>query len=242
MLHPVGPLPPSVYWRRRALAGLGLVVAPALLIGGLAASCGDSTAAATAPDGTSASPVAATASAAALATPPGGQAGVLDPRAAPTGLTAPAVFGASTGSGSPAAGATAPSTPAAPRCADGALSVTARTDEPRYAAGADPRLSLVVTNTGSAPCTRDLDAARQALAVVRRPGEGLWGSNDCSPTHTDDVRTLAPGQEVVFSVRWSGRTSSPGCVGPRRDVPPGGYQLLARLDGLVSRPTSFELG
>jgi hypothetical protein len=88
---------------------------------------------------------------------------------------------------------------------------------------------------------RDLDAAKQAVAVVRSPGDGLWGSNDCSPGDTDDVRTLAPGQEAVFSVHWSGRTSRPGCAGERTTVPPGTYQLLARLDGIVSDPVSFTL-
>lgn len=126
-------------------------------------------------------------------------------------------------------------------CADGDLSVTARTDAPRYAAGTKPVLSLVVTNTGSAPCVRDLDAAKQAVAVVVRPGEGLWGSNDCSPGDTDDVRTLAPGEEAVFSVRWSGKTSAPGCAGARTVVPPGDYQLLARLDDIVSEPAKFTL-
>jgi hypothetical protein len=102
-------------------------------------------------------------------------------------------------------------------------------------------LSLVVTNTGGAPCVRDLDAAKQAVAVVREVGDGLWGSNDCSPGDTDDVRTLAPGEEAVFSVTWSGRTSMPGCAGQRTTVPPGSYQLLARLDGIVSDPVPFTL-
>jgi hypothetical protein len=135
----------------------------------------------------------------------------------------------------------APSTPAPGPCADGDIRVTARTDAPSYAAGRKPTLSLVVTNTGSASCVRDLDAAKQAVAVVRTPGDGLWGSNDCSPGDTDDVRTLAPGEEAVFTVRWSGKTSQPGCAGERTVVPPGTYQLLARLDGIVSDPVRFTL-
>jgi hypothetical protein len=131
--------------------------------------------------------------------------------------------------------------PAPGPCADGDLRVTARTDATSYPAGRKPVLSLVVTNAGAAPCVRDLDAARQAVAVVRQPGDGLWGSNDCSPGDTDDVRTLRPGEEAVFSVRWSGRTSMPGCAGQRTTVPPGTYQLLARLDGIVSEPVPFTL-
>lgn len=229
MFHPVGPLPPSVYWRRRALAGVGLVLAPALLISGVAAA--DDPAPAAALDSTSAatlsSPTTATRPSG-LVTPPGGAADVLDPLAGSPSATA-------------AARSTTPAVPAAP-CEDGTLRVTARTDEPRYGGDGMPQLSLVVRNTGSTACRRDLDAARQSLAVVRRPGDGLWASNDCSPGRTDDVRTLAPGEEAVFSVAWSGRTSDPGCRGTRRDVPTGTYQLLARLDGILSAPTTFVLG
>jgi hypothetical protein len=108
--------------------------------------------------------------------------------------------------------------------------------------GEKPVLSLVVRNTGRAACVRDLDAARQAVAVVRKPGDGLWSSNDCGGGHTTDVRVLRPGEEAVFSVRWSGRTSAPGCPQQRQDVPPGRYQLLARLDRTVSDPVAFTLG
>jgi hypothetical protein len=189
----------------------------------------------------------------ALFAPPGGDSHRLLPPGVPTGSAGPLL---STPSASPpapapapAAGPSAPTPAAAPApaapapgpCGDADLRVTARTDATSYPAGRKPVLSLVVTNVGAAPCVRDLDAAKQAVAVVRRPGDGLWGSNDCSPGDSDDVRTLAPGQEAVFSVRWSGRTSLPGCKGERTTVPPGTYQLLARLDGIISDPVSFTL-
>ncbi|GAA4808727.1 hypothetical protein GCM10023200_53130 [Actinomycetospora chlora] len=302
MWEPVGPLPPSVYWRRRAVA-LGVVVA---LLGGVWALAGlgggpetvDARARAAAlagpettspPSGEPASstpgPIAAALPSVLPSVPPAGPsdtpAPVLPPGGAPALSPAPdgALFappgggnaflppGVPTGSAgpllatpttppalpsesTPPAGtstSTEPTPAAGPEpappgpCADGDLRVTARTDAPTYAAGVKPVLSLVVTNAGAAPCVRDLDAAKQAVAVVVRPGEGLWGSNDCSPGDTDDVRTLAPGEEAVFSVRWSGRTSAPGCTGERTTVPPGTYQLLARLDGIVSEPASFTL-
>ena len=187
---------------------------------------------------------------AALFGPPGGDGyrGFLPP-GVPTGSTGPLLATPTTTAApvesppttTPPVEATPASEPAPGPCADGDLRVTARTDATIYPAGRKPVLSLVVTNTGAAPCVRDLDAARQAVAVVRRPGDGLWGSNDCSPGDTDDVRTLPPGEEAVFSVRWSGRTSTPGCAGERTTVAPGTYQLLARLDEIVSEPVAFTL-
>jgi hypothetical protein len=305
MLQPVGPLPPSVYWRRRGVAAAAAVLAFALLVWALAAALSadggaDASAAAPSPAPT-AGPPSPVASLGALPAPsvpglasgppgpalmPSGAASLLGPGGLPgtrpqTGTGplpgtaarpgADSVSGAgqpggarpgivppgpppgatpgpapgATATSSPPASAPAPAPPSAapapPRCADGDLRVAARTDKPRYPVGDHPLFSLVITNTGSAPCVRDLDAARQAMAVVRKPGDGLWGSNDCSPAHTSDVRTLAPGQDTVFTVRWGGRTSEPGCSGDRAVVPPGDYQLLTRLDGTVSAPARFTL-
>jgi hypothetical protein len=298
--EPVGPLAPSVYWRRRCLAlGVALAVL-GVLLWGVAGSGGEPEATAVeararaaamagTPDAGAPAPVEAAlppatgpaesaapapvlppggapglaptpAPDAALFAPPGGDGyrGFLPP-GVPTGSAGP-LLSTPTVTAAPAAAApaeaapvetppttTAPaeptpaSEPAPGPCADGDLRVTARTDATSYPAGQKPVLSLVVTNAGTVPCVRDLDAARQAVAVVRRPGDGLWGSNDCSPGDTDDVRTLQPGEEVVFSVRWSGRTSTPGCAGERTTVAPGTYQLLARLDGIVSEPVPFTL-
>ena len=300
MLQPVGPLPPSVYWRRRGVAAAAAVLAFALLVWALAAAFSadggaDVSAAAPSPAPTAGppSPVASLGALPAPATPgatglasgqpgpaltpsgaasllgagslpgtrpqtgagplpgtaalpgadsvagagqPGGVPGIVSPGPPPAGTPGPSAT-----SSTPAPPAPPAAAPAPPRCADGDLRVAARTDQPRYPVGNHPLFSLVITNTGSAPCVRDLDAARQAMAVVRKPGDGLWGSNDCSPAHTSDVRTLAPGQDVVFTVRWGGRTSAPGCSGDRAVVPAGDYQLLTRLDGTVSAPARFTL-
>ncbi|GLZ48681.1 hypothetical protein Acsp06_48660 [Actinomycetospora sp. NBRC 106375] len=302
MWEPAGPLPPSVYWRRRCVA-LGVVVA---VLGGIvwavvglagggepdpatveararaAAMASQQTSTPPTPPpgsgpGSESGPIAAALPSVippggapaltpgpdgALFVPPGGD-GFRNflPPGVPAGSSGP-LLGPAVTSPTPPASETPPSAttnpttnpttttteqptpasaPAPGPCADGDLRVTARTDAPSYAAGRKPVLSLVVTNTGTAPCVRDLDAAKQAVAVVKRPGDGLWGSNDCSPGDTDDVRTLAPGEEAVFSVHWSGKTSQPGCRGERTAVPPGTYQLLARLDGIVSDPVTFTL-
>jgi len=298
MLQPVGPLPPSVYWRRRGVAAAAAVLAFALLVWALTAALsadgGADASAAAPPPSPTAAPPSPVASLGALPAPtgsglaggppgpaltPSGAASLLGPAGLPgtrpqtgtgplpgtaalpgadsvsgagrPGTTGPGIVlpgpppgptpGTTATSSPPAAPAAPAAAPAPPRCADGDLRVAARTDKPRYPVGDHPLFSLVVTNTGSAPCVRDLDAARQAMAVVRKPGDGLWGSNDCSPAHTSDVRTLAPGQDAVFTVRWGGRTSEPGCSGDRAVVPPGDYQLLTRLDGTVSAPARFTL-
>jgi hypothetical protein len=265
MMEPVGPLPPSVYWRRRAVAVIGVVLVLAFLIWAIsAAASADGGEPIAAPAPSPSVPPSPVASQSALAVPPGGATAL---GAAPTGLvpsapasilptvpggaTPPLLGAGSTGPQQPPAPAPAP-TPAAPPsqaparaavspCADSALKVAARTDQPRYGLSERPQFSLVVTNTGKEPCTRDLGPARTAMAVVVKPGDGLWGSDDCAPGGDPDVRTLVPGQEQVFSVRWAGRTSAPGCPSGREAVPAGTYQLLTRLDGIISDPAPFTL-
>jgi len=241
VLQPVGPLDAAVYWRRRAVALVGLALVAALLVWGIAAAASGGrgtpeSAPASVPPEVPTAPVVPAAAASGLFAPPGTPTGVLTPPAG-TAL-GPTVPGAAV---PPAVRATAGPPARVASCPDSALTVRARTDATRYTGGEQPLLSLVVTNDGSVPCSRDLDAARQGLAVVRSPGNGLWASNDCSPTRSDDVRTLAPGQEAVFSVRWSGRTSSPGCPSSRGPVRAGTYQVLARLDDIVSDPMRFTL-
>lgn len=264
MLEPVGPLPPSVYWRRRAVATIAVVLVLAALLWALAAALSADGGVEAAPAPTPAAPTAPpspVASRGALAVPPGGIStlpgtpGALGPvgigAPAPLrpgdGPTGPLLGAGSTGAtadspaaSSPPAPAPAPA-PAAGPCADSALKVAARSDKPRYGTGERPLFSLVVTNTGKAPCTRDVGPARTAMAVVVKAGDGLWGSDDCAPGGAPDVRTLAPGQEQVISLRWAGRTSLPGCPSGRAAVPGGDYQLLTRLDGTVSAPAPFSL-
>jgi hypothetical protein len=49
-----------------------------------------------------------------------------------------------------------------------------------------------------------------------------------------------PGQPVVYSVRWSGRTSAPGCPADRTVVLAGSYQVMTRVDDVISAPTPFR--
>jgi hypothetical protein len=101
-------------------------------------------------------------------------------------------------------------------------------------------LRLVVTNTSAQPCVRDLDPVRQEIVVWSADGGlRLWSSNDCSSAKGADLRTLAPGEPVAFSVRWAGRTSAPGCPAQRETVPAGEYRLLTRVDDVISPPTQF---
>ncbi|MEN3359012.1 MAG: hypothetical protein V7637_2994 [Mycobacteriales bacterium] len=246
MLHPVGPLPASVYWRRRILAiAAGLV---ALLIlwlvtgsgsgdpgsGRAAGSTGGtaSTAPASPTDPASSSGVPSeTLAATPPAVDPGRRGGEIETRsdsATPTG------GGSGGGSGTGTQGA------APVACSDAALRLTVSVAKPDYPVGAQPQIALSLQNTSGTTCTRDLAASQQEVLLYDGRTR-LWSSNDCYPGGGTDVQAIASGERDRYSVTWSGLASRPGCAGTRTRVGAGRYSLVGRIGTLRSEPTTLIL-
>jgi len=248
MSEPTGPLPRSVYWRRRAIAAAACVLAVVLLawiIGALVGSAdehpvrgaGDSRQLAAAPsspppsDRRSETP---SASASASAT------------AAPTSAASP-TSSAAAPTGSPTTKPAPKPTPTAPpgppkACADEKIRVAARPGVASYRVGERPLLRLVVVNVGKLPCIRDLSRKLREMVITTANGkQRLWSSNDCYGPPGTDRRTLAPGKPVEFTLNWAGRTSAPGCPLQRKTVPPGRYRVIGKLGALAGAPTPLTL-
>jgi hypothetical protein len=228
VLHPVGPLPSAVYWRRRLLV---LTLLFAVLGGGgwLGVSLlgGDSDAAARDAAQTSA-PAPAAAGTPALEQVVPSLASVQTPTPPPAAPTEEA----------------APPAPAGPQpgdpCSDDMIAVEVRS--PGSApAGGGPTFELLVTNVSPVPCVRVLDKELQEIVLLDAAGARLWGSNDCRPESSDDTRTLAPGEQVAFPLVWSGLTSEPTCTAERTTPAPGQYVLRGRLDTKPSPDAPFAV-
>ncbi|HZB51789.1 MAG TPA: hypothetical protein VE547_22050 [Mycobacteriales bacterium] len=238
MLEPVGPLPASVYWRRRALALVAVLMA-VLLLWAVWPGGGDGgerrEASAVSPtDDPSGTPGAL------AATPPAndpgraGGSGTSGTSAGTGGGTGSAVAGGPSTQTQPRATPTTPraAPPTAP-CADRSLQLRVVPERPTYRVGTMPVIDLVVRNVSEAACHRDLGPAQQEVLLFDGPRR-LWSSNDCYPGGTRDVQVLQPGDSASFSVTWSGLSSQPRCAGVRTRLPAGDYQLLARLGTLTS--------
>ena len=253
MWEPVGPLPASVYWRRRVTA-VAATVAAVLLVAWCAAlllaprpQATDGTASMAASNVALAAPAAP--SEPALSAPqqdpssPAVAPGTTDP-ATPTVAATSEQLRPDETPGRPVPVATpvpVPATGPVP-CTNAMLAVTAEIARPVYRVGEHPVLRLTITNSTDQPCVRDLDPARQEIVVWSGDGATrLWSSNDCSPVSGVDLRTMVPGQPVVSAVTWVGRTSAPGCAAPRTEVPAGAYRVMTRLDDDISAPVPFLL-
>ncbi|NDI48833.1 MucR family transcriptional regulator [Goekera deserti] len=232
MLHPVGDLPASVYWRRRAL----LLAVVLVLLAGLAWLLTSVTGGE--PEVTAA-PAGASSSASPSDTPALEQ--VLPSLASVQVPTAQTGSTAAPDTGAPAP-TTEPPPPAAPGpCGDDALTVDVAPTPAQAPVGSRPTFELVVTNTGSVPCVRSLDGGVQEIQMFDSSGQRVWGSNDCFPESTSDTRTLAPGEAVRLPLTWSGLSSAPGCSSARVTLPAGQYVLRGRLDTKTGADAAFSL-
>lgn len=234
-----------MYWRRRVVAGAGIVVAVVaviLLIVALSGGSGDN------PDSTNAA-------AKSSARPSPAPAPSSTESAAPSS-EAPSGGGTHGDGGDPSAAPEAeqPGAPAeqpagnpadqtgVPACSDQSLSVVLYTDKPTYSTGDQPVFTLVTTNGGLAPCSRDIGKAAQNVTVRTLDGSRtLWSAQDCAPDKSVNIQVLQPGQQVRDDITWSGTTSSPGCKKKRVQIAPGGYQAIGKLGERESAPITFNV-
>lgn len=222
MFHPVGPQPPSVYWRRR-LVLLGAIAVAIVLLAitvKIAAGGADQPAAGSTPRTQSNTPPATT------------HAAVTTQQRSSSSVqrsTSPASDGSSRNS-----------TPAQ-TCLPQQLAIQAVVGQSSYHIGDKPVLELQVTNTGAGPCVQDL-ADKQVELRVYNGESRVWGSHDCQIEPGTNDRTLAVNRPVRVAITWSGLSSEPNCAGTRQRVGAGTYTLYAALAGKTGKAAQFAIG
>jgi hypothetical protein len=212
----VGPLPPAVYWRRRAIVAGALL----LLIVLIAYSCGGSGPARTGQHSTAGNST--------------------SPSPTPSGPHVPPMIGGSPGSGSPTSASTnAPTSAAAgsETCTDAEIQVTVAF-QPITGGTVPYQLILKVKNTSSRTCKRDVGADPQELHIVQN-GQTQWSSDTCQTVHGQpDVRTFGAGIEASFTIGWDG-SIGPKCT--NGTIASGSMQVVGKLDTKVSPPAGFTI-
>jgi hypothetical protein len=218
----VGPLPPAVYWRRRALVAGALLVLVLLV----SYACGGS-------DG----------STAAGQQPAGLSTATSSPDPSPSVLSP--IIGAGPASGSPSSSASAGGgvpTGGAPAtvdfCTDDEMQITPAIQ--KITGGTYPyEMTLTIKNISTRSCKRDVGTDPQELHVVQN-GQTVWSSDYCQDAHGQrDVRTFGPGIESRFTRGWDGSVGQ-ACANPT-PAAAGTYQLVAKLDTKVSAPVTFTI-
>ncbi|MER6103108.1 hypothetical protein ABT115_12475 [Streptomyces sp. NPDC001832] len=262
--NPIGPLPSSIYWRRRAVAAT-LVVLLALLIvwavtsGGGKADTDDSRPGGSGP-ARSITP-GPSQSGPAISEQPGGRdesgesgsdggdnsgtgAGS-DGGASDSGIGG---SGPDTGAdGATVSGATAgeqvPAGSSLPDCAAGALQLSLST-ELSYSPGEKPKFQLAAKNTSSTTCKADFGPKSTVLTITEAGGDDsqVWSSKDCPRNAGSLLLKVPAGSTVVHTVEWDRKKSTPQCATrPAGTAGPGTYLVEAKAPGEPVQRASFVL-
>ena len=261
--NPVGPLPSSIYWRRRlvALTVLAAVVAlvcwmvfgggggkkagagkgkpgPAQSITpGPSSSSGSGGSSDGAPSGSPGRSASPSSSASAGSAPPvtvtGGGSG-----GSSSGGSGGS--GSSGGTGSGSTGANTAATMSLPVCSASDLELSLGSTEQTYNATQWPVFQLEISNTSGTACRTDL-GAESAVVVVSTSGNGhVWSSGDCPLNSSAQWYTVpASGGPITADFQWSRTTSAAGCTpgagGAAAD--PGTYVVQVSLKGVTAEPS-----
>jgi hypothetical protein len=269
--NPVGPLPSSIYWRRRVVL-VSVVAVLALLFTWIVTSGGGGGKnGADGSDDKNPSPSTITpgpsGSGPAISQAPGGRdesSGGGDSSGSGSGDGAGDGSGTGSGSGSGdssgsngsgggTAGAgtgsgvgsddTLPAGSTLPNCTATAVKLTVRSLRNEYAPGETPTLLLTATNSSGSDCKVDLGPKNAVLAITQAGADDdYWSSADCPKVAGSLVFRVPAGSSITYTVKWDRKPSAPECATP----PPGSagagtYLVEAKTPGFGTKQASFVL-
>ncbi|MEU9113312.1 hypothetical protein AB0D04_16405 [Streptomyces sp. NPDC048483] len=259
--NPIGPLPSSIYWRRRAVALaivalLALVVVWVLSMGGDTEETGGKGG-----KGTAHGPGPATSitpgpsgSGPAISQKPGGRGGSGgESGSGGSGGASGADDGdnGASGSGGSGGGPIGQGSGGRPvpvdspllNCTTDGAELTLRSIKHTYKPGEKPQFELTVKNSAGSACKVDLGRKAAVLTIKDSAGDDrVWASNDC-PAGTSPALLKVPAKgSVERTVEWDRRASAPQCATPSAAaVPAGKYVVEAKVPGLDPVEAKFEL-
>ncbi|MFI6039337.1 hypothetical protein ACIBBD_35505 [Streptomyces sp. NPDC051315] len=265
--NPVGPLPSSIYWRRRVVL-LSVVALLALLITWIVASGGGGGKNG-ADGGNGKNPASSitpgpTGSGPAISENPGGrdESGDEDSGGSGSGSGTGSGDGsgsgdADTGSGGAAAGSggsddgangsasstTLPAGSTLPNCTASVVTLSLRSVRNTYSPDQTPTFRLTAKNSAGSDCKVDLGPKNAVLTITQAGGaEDYWSSADCPKVSGSLLYRVPAGGTFTYTLEWDRRPSAPECATPPAGVAGAGtYLVEAKAPGFAKAQTSFVL-
>lgn len=150
--------------------------------------------------------------------------------------------GALGGSGGSVTGGTnMPAGNSLPECGSG-VTVTLTSAENDYAPGEKPKLKLKVKNDSESDCRIDLGRVATVLTITDGDNERVWSSADCPPSRASAYVQVPAGGESVQTLKWNRKQSKPECAkAPSGSAEPDTYLAEVRVKGLPAAEASFVL-
>ncbi|WP_433494467.1 hypothetical protein ACQP26_28665 [Micromonospora sp. CA-248089] len=251
----VGPLPPAVYWRRRAVVlGAGLLFLIVLLYSctgtdrntgapgtdpspsGSAGAQPDPSGSVLTPQSGSPSPTPGEAGGGGANNGGGNTGGDATGDGGNTG------GGANNGGGNGNGGATGQPVSDDGTCTDSELLVTPVAVPPTAQRGTVVTLRLKVKNVSNRTCSRDVGADLQEL-YVKSGAEKIWSSDTCGTGKGSDVQSFTPNFERSYELGWNGKLDNKCASGLANGdfAAIGAYQVFARVGTKISEPVKLTI-
>jgi hypothetical protein len=270
MRHPVGPLPSSIYWRRRAVVLCLLLLVIALIAWAVVSlnsgDSGNKKAGAGGSDGRtpaeSINPTPGPTDSGAITERPGGR---------PSDSASPGGGGAGDGGGTGGSGGSSDgaggddgangddgadgsggagtggagnqqAAASLPDCAANNVVLALRSAKNTYGATERPTFVLTLTNNGSAACKADLSAVSAVLTVTDGEDRHVWASDDCPSGRASHLVRVPAKGKATREYTWDRERSAPQCATvSAAAVEDGQYVAEVTVPGLGSVPASFVL-
>ncbi|GGZ10727.1 hypothetical protein ACFW5U_33495 [Streptomyces rochei] len=254
--NPVGPLPSSIYWRRRAVL-LSLLALLALLITWIVVAGGgdggkDREDGANGKNPAPSITPGPSGSGPAISEAPGGRdesdGGDSDGSGSGAGSGAAggegsggSGGGAGSGSGGGAgtggsaggaatgvgAGDALPGGSSLADCTPGAVKLSLRSVRNTYTPGQTPTFELTARNTSAADCKVDLGPEHAVFTITPAEGEdAYWSSDDCVKGAGSLRYRVAAGSGITYTVKWDRKPSAPECGTPPAGSAKAGTYLV----------------
>ncbi|MFF4044439.1 hypothetical protein [Streptomyces sp. NPDC001816] len=260
--NPVGPLPSSIYWRRRVVM-VSVVAVLALLITWIVTAGGGGGKKNTdASNGKNPVPTITpgpSSSESAISQHPGGRdesSGGADTGGTGSGSdgkgdsgSAGSDGGSGGGSGSGSGGGDVgtgdalPASSSLPKCTAGAVTLSLRSRHNSYSPDQVPTFELVAKNASSSDCKVDLGPKSAVLTITPADSsDAYWSSGDCPKGAASLVFRVPAGQSITYAVTWDRKPSAPQCgTPPAGSAKTGTYLLEAKTPGFGKVRASFVL-
>ncbi|MFF3938186.1 hypothetical protein [Streptomyces phaeofaciens] len=262
--NPIGPLPSSIYWRRRVVL-LSVTALLALLITWIVTSgggggddgakgsngknpassitpgpSGSGPAISQAPGGRDESTEGATGGGSGADT--GGTGDDGSGSAAGGGGTDDGVNGSGDGTGS-GSGTTLPAGTTLPNCTASVVTLSLRSVRNAYSPDQTPTFRLTAKNSSGSDCKVDLGPKKAVLTITQAgSADDYWSSADCPKASGSLLYRVPAGDAFTYTVMWNRKPSAAECATPPAGVAGAGtYLVEAQAPGFAKAQTSFVL-
>lgn len=212
LLRPVGHLPASVYWFRRALVLVVLVALVFVLIRVLGGGSDPKNSAASAPE--------------------------QNPSSGPTSTPTPGDKTSEPGKKT----SESPKTTEPPKdvkCTGDDVTIDVLPASRTLAAGNSMNLVIQLSATRD-ECKAAVDPTELSLTITSGKDQ-IWTTEHCEKVIPRSTLVLAKGKQSPAIILWDGRRSRPGCLPGQLQAKPGTYVVKAVYDGRASAAQAFMI-